>query len=187
MYRELTEDEKFVRDELSKIFPQLKINLQKVCGGGAKNWADDLLQLSCEIFLDKTLKEQLKIIADGKLEHYITHVANFQLKRGKTTKFYHTHRKFLGQTRELFSETYRYNAYEEMDISFDDEDTTCVKCIKMEIRKLNPFQKMVLKEKIEWGYTYKEIADKYDIPYSNLQQELKSTLKKINNICKQYI
>ena len=58
--KKLTEDEKRVREELAKIFPQLKINADKVCGSAASKWSDDLLQLSIEMFLEKDTEYQIK-------------------------------------------------------------------------------------------------------------------------------
>lgn len=39
----LTDKEKksFVDKHLTKIYPQLKINMEKTCGVGAPRWADD--------------------------------------------------------------------------------------------------------------------------------------------------
>jgi DNA-directed RNA polymerase specialized sigma24 family protein len=178
----LTEDEKRVRTELSKVFPQLQINARKVCGQGFDKWGDDLLQLSVEIYLEKPLDYQIKVIDDGKLENFITYTMNFQLKRGKTTRFWHTHRKFLNSTRELFVGTYDYKN-PGLTEPFEDEISDLQECINKQMSKLDPFEKMLLTEKIQWGSKYTDIAKKYNIPYGQLQQGLKKTLNKIKEIC----
>tara|TARA_R110000744_G_scaffold351481_2_gene457313 strand:- start:499 stop:1059 length:561 start_codon:yes stop_codon:yes gene_type:complete len=183
MQTKLTKDQEFVREELSKVFPQLKINADKVCGWGKDRWADDLLQLSVEMFLEKPIDQQLYTIEIGKLENFITTIMNAQLKLGRTTRFYHTHRKFITSTREYYMNR-GYNEVGTLKQPFDDEPDRCMECIKKEISKLNPFQKMIVKEKIEYGYRYTDIAKKYGIPYNQLQSELKLVLKEINQTCK---
>ena len=182
--KKLTEDEKRVREELAKIFPQLKINADKVCGSAASKWSGDLLQLSIEMFLEKDTEYQIKIIDDGKLENFITYVMNFQLKRGNTTRFYHTHRKFIGKTRELFNGTYDYKQDNSLVKPFEDEISELQMCIDKQVEKLNPFQKMLIQEKVYHGISFVEISEKYDIPYSSLQTGLKKTLKNIKELCK---
>ena len=179
----LTDDEKRVRVELTKVFPQLKINADKVCGQGAVKWADDLLQLSVEMFLEKKIDYQIKIINDGKLENFITYVMNFQLKRGRTTRFFHTHRKFLGTTRELFNGTFDYKQDESFPEPFEEEISELQMCIDAQVEDLNPFQKMLIKEKVYYGNSFVDISNKYDIPYAALQQGLKKTLKNIKELC----
>lgn len=178
----LTEDEKRVREELTKVFPQLKINADKVCGSAAPKWADDLLQLSVEMYLEKDIEYQIKIIDDGKLEHFITSVMNFQLKRGKTTRMWHTHRKFLNSTRELFVGTYDYKN-PSLKEPFEDEVSELQDCINKHIAKLDPFEKMLIQEKVQWGSKFTDMAKKYNIPYGSLQSGLKKTLKKIREQC----
>ena len=180
--KELTKEEIRVREELTKVFPQLQINARNVCGQGYDKWGDDLLQLCVEIYLEKPLDYQIKVIDDNKLENFITYTMNFQLKRGKTTRFWHTHRKFVGNTRELFVGTYDYN-YNGMKEPFEDELSDLQECINKQMSKLDPFEKMLLIEKIQWGSKYTEIAKKYDIPYNQLQHGLKKTLKKIKETC----
>ncbi len=180
--KKLTKEEIRVREELTKVFPQLQINARKVCGQGYSKWGDDLLQLSVEMFLEKPIEVQITTIDKGKLENLITYIMNFQLKRGKTTRFWHTHRKFIGSTRELFVGSYDYD-YGKMETAFDEEISELQDCINKQMSKLDPFEKMLLTEKIQWGSMYTEIAEKYNIPYAQLQQGLKKTLKKIKETC----
>ena len=179
---ELSEDEKRVREELTKVFPQLQINCRNVCGQGYDKWGDDLLQLSIEMFLEKPLEDQIETIDKGKLENFITYIMNFQLKRGKTTRFWHTHRKFVGQTRELFVGTYDYK-YDGLKEPFADEVSELQECINKQMSHLDPFEKMLIQEKVQWGTKFTEISEKYNIPYGSLQSGLKKTLKKIKEQC----
>ena len=65
--------EALVREEITKQYPQLRINSEKVCGTGTHRWADDLLHMCIEIFLEKPLKDQIYTIHLGKVEHFITY------------------------------------------------------------------------------------------------------------------
>ena len=183
----LTEDEKFVRQKLAEVFPQLQINAQKVCGWGASKWADDLLQLSVEMFLNKDIKTQLYTIEIGKLENLITTIMNQQLKLGPTTKFYHTHRKFLTSTREMYDN----HAYETEYLAFqseydDDNKTPLEKCIQCEMNKLNPYEKMIITKSVMQGHKFIEIADLYNIPPATIARDVKRELKKLKELCKKY-
>jgi len=181
--QKLTDDEKRVREELTKVFPQLVINAQKVCGQGYSKWGDDLLQLCLEIYLEKPLDYQIKVIDDGKLENFITYTMNFQLKRGKTTRFWHTHRKFVNSTRELFVGSYEYDNDPNYPQPFEDEVSELEDCVNKFINTLNPFQKMLVREKVQNGVRLTDLSEKYNIPYSSLQTGLRRTLKKIKEQC----
>ena len=179
----LSEDEIKVREELTRVFPQLQINAQKVCGQAYHKWGDDLLQLSVEMFLEKPIEDQIFTVEQNKLENFITYIMNFQLKRGKTTRFWHTHRKFVGNTRELFVGSYDYKQDDMFPKPFEDEVSELQQCINKCISKLDPFEKMLIKERVEWGSNFTEIAERYDIPYSSLQGGIKKILKKIKEQC----
>lgn len=186
--KKLSTEEKFVRDELAKVFPQLKINAEKVCGWGSSKWADDLLQLSVEMFLKKDLKIQLYTIEIGKLENLITVMMNQQLKLGPTTKFYHEHRKFLGTTRELYDN----HAYEKEHLSFQEdfeltERSPLEECIQCEMLKLRPYEQMIIRKSVMYGHKFKEIAEEYGIPSSTIARDVKRELKKLNELCKKYL
>ncbi len=181
----MTDKEKkaYVDKHITKIFPQLQINAQKTCGAGSNKWADDLLQLSMEMFLEKDLEVQYDSCINNKAENFITFIMAFQLKRGTTTRFYHTHRKFLGTTRELFVGTYDYDNDPEFPEPFDDEVSILQRCVDKQIAQLNPFDKMLIHEKIYNGASFKEMAEKYNINYNSLSQGLKVTLNEIKKTC----
>lgn len=179
---ELSKDEIRVRKEITDIYDQLVINCRNVCGAGYDKWGPDLLSMSVEMFLEKPIKYQLKVITDGKLENFITHVMNFQLKLG-TTRFYHHYRKQPEKSRELY-ENHSYDG--EMigyNLAFKDEKSELVQCMNQAIEKLNPFQKAVAKEHIIQGISYKDLSDKYDIPYYTFKKEHKRIIKIIKSKC----
>ncbi len=181
----MTDKEKkaYIDKHITKIFSQLQINAQKVCGYNSDKWADDLLQLSLEFFLNKDLEIQYESCVNNKAENFCTYMMAFQLK-SSTSRFFHTHRKFLGNTRELFVGSYKYDNELNYPKPFENEISELQGCIDKQMGKLDPFEKMLIKEKVEWGSSYVEISKKYNIPYGSLQGGLKRTLKKIKERCK---
>ena len=180
----MTDKEKkvYVDKHLTKIFPQLQINMTKVCGTAYDKWGDDLLQLSVEFFLEKDLEVQYEACVNNRAENFITYIANFQLK-SSTSRFWHTHRKFVGSTRELFVGNYEYDMYPNYPQPFEDEISLLQMCIDKQMKDLNPFQQMLIKEKVQYGNSFTEISEKFDIPYTSLQTGLKRTLKNIKEKC----
>ena len=176
----LTDSQKkeYIDKHITKIFPQLQINMQKTCGAGTSHWADDLLSIALEYFLKKPIDIQYDSCKNNKAENFITYIANFQLK-SSYSKFWHTHRKFSTRTREYFTDGYLYDSTKE---SYEDDDRML--CIKQAISKLNPFEKMLIEERVIKGMKFKELAERYDIPYSSLTYTLKNTIKDLKAKCK---
>ncbi len=177
----LTDKEKksFVDKHLTKIYPQLKINMEKTCGVGAPRWADDLLSIAVEYFLKKHIDVQYESCVNNKAENFITYIANFQLKSGYS-KFWHIHRKFTTSTREYFVDNHQYDIEKE-DIWADDDRMLC---IKEAINDLDPYRKMLVEERVLKGMRFQDLAERYDIPYSSLTLTLKQTLKEVKEKCK---
>lgn len=185
--KKLSPDELLVRKELTKVFPQLKINAEKVCGWGSQKWADDLLQLSVEMFLEKKLEVQLYTIKIGKLENLITVIMNQQLKLGSTTRFYHTHRKFLTSTREIYDNHSYDTDYLAFQEEHDKQKSPLMLCIECEMKKLKPYEQMIIRKNVMYGHKFTEIAKEYGIPFSTVARDVKRELKKLNEICKKYL
>lgn len=168
----------YVDKHLTKIYPQLKKNMVKVCGAGHDFWADDLLSIAVEFFLNKDIEVQYDSCINNKAENFITYMANFQLKSG-TSKFFHRHRKFSSKTREYFTDGYVYDRGSKV---FEDDDRTL--CMKEAIKELDPFERMLVDERIIKGMKFNDIAERYDIPYSSLSHNYSKIKTKIKNKCK---
>lgn len=137
MANTLTKDEKFVRDELTKVYPQLVINMRKVCGSGYDRWGDDLLAVAVTFFLEKPLEQQLKTINDGKLENFITWIANMQLK-SSSSRFFYTYRHPNSKYRELYHD-YGYVIEEEEDLE------EALQCVEAEVNNIpEPYKGFLL-------------------------------------------
>ena len=179
MSKELNDKDKkiYIDKHLTKIYPQLKLNMIKVCGAGEVLWADDLLSTAVEFFLNKDIEVQYDSCINNKAENFITYMANFQLKSG-TSKFFHTHRKFSTKTRDYFTDY----VYDRGSKVFEDDDRTL--CIKEAIKELDPFERMIVDERMIKKMKFNDIADRYDIPYSSLAHNYRKIKNKIKERCK---
>ena len=182
MNDELTKEEKFVRDELSKIYPQLVINARKTCGYAFDKHGLDLIAVCVEFFLNKPLEAQLKTIENNKLENFITFMMGMQLKSG-SSKFYTQYRRHHESQRELYFNFDYGDKYLATNDAFEEEEDEVVTCIKCEIEKLDPYMKMLVKEKVLEGKTYTYISETYNINYSSLKTDTNKAIKIIREKC----
>ena len=178
----LNKEEEEVREELARVYPQLIINSRKVCGAAYDKHGMDLLAMSIEFYLAKTLEYQQKVISDGKLEHYITFIMNFQLKHA-TTRFYHQYRKHHERQRELLPNYDYGDNYTTEQIAFSDKDDDAMLCIKAHIKKLNPYHSMLVDEYVINGLKFNHISKKYNIGYHNLKRDLATVLGNLKESC----
>ncbi len=177
---ELTDEEKkiILAKELTRIYPQLQINMTKVCGYNAPLWADDLLVVGLEYWLAKPLEQQWKTHLDGKIENFITYICSVQVRSGGS-RFYTQYRKPSIQSRELF-DNYKYVADEDIE----EEYGLVIDCMKKQIELLNPYEKMLIEEKIIQGRSYAYINQKYNIHNGHLLRDIKRIVKQIRTKCK---
>lgn len=187
----MTEQEKFVRDQIIEIYPQLQINCKKTCGAGYDAWGHDLLAMSIEMYLEKPIEYQLKVIDDGKLENFITFVMGLQLK-SSSSRFYHTYRKPFEKSRELL-DNYNYTKYIKTQKPFkptdyiEDEPNEVIDCINAYRDKLDPFEKVVLDRIIIEKENIKDLALEFDIPYYNFVKAKNEIIKKIKKSCQHWL
>jgi len=168
----------YVDKHLTEIYPQLRINVEKVCGAGTSQWADDLLPTALEFFLEKPLQVQYESCINNKAENFITFIMAFQLK-SSSTKFWHVHRKHISNSREYYTDHFQYDLDKKQDVADDDH----MHCIKQAIKKLDVFEKMLIEERVIKGIKFVDISDRYDIPYTALCNQLNKTLKKLKKQC----
>ena len=178
MERELTEEEVWVRKELTKLYPQLQINCKKTLGAAYEKHGGDLIAVCVEFFLNKPIEVQVEAFKEGKAENFITFIMAMQSKSG-SSKWYSEYRKFHEMQREYYTDHYQY------DVDKEDryEDNDMMLCIKHHIEQLNPYEKMLIEARVIKGMKFTEIVEHYDIPYSSLSQQLKKTLKQLKKKC----
>ncbi len=129
MEKSLTQDEKTVREELKKLWPQLQINERKILGSAYDRYSGDLMAVAVEYFLNKPIENQLKAIKEGKMEHYITFIANVQAK-SSTTKFYNLYKKHSLNQRVLYVDYNYGDNYLNKNGAFHDEESEVYTCMK---------------------------------------------------------
>jgi len=180
MALEYTDEEKkkILDKELTKIYPQLVINMTKVCGYNSHLWADDLLVVALEYWLAKPLEYQWSTYQANKMENLITFIASVQVRSGGS-RFYTQYRKPSIQSRELF-DNYKYQVDEDIEQEYE----LVIRCMKEELAKLNPYEKMLIEEKIIQGRSYAYINQKYNIHNGHLLRDIKRIVKQIRNKCK---
>ena len=179
---QLTKEEKLVRKAISDIYPQLVINSRNVCGAAYDKHGHDLLAMSIEMYLEKPIEYQLKVINDKKLVNFLTYIMNFQLKHA-TTRFYHQYRKHNEKQRNwLDNYTYELDMMEE-GVPFSDEVSDVMQCIEHMRKELNPYEGMLITEYVLNGLTFEEINKKYNIAYYHLKRDLEEVLLNIKKTC----
>ena len=183
MNKELSQDEKMIRKEIEKIYPQLLINARKTCGYAFDKHGLDLIAVCVEFFLSKPLEDQLKTIKNNKLENFITFMMAMQLKSG-SSKFYKYYRKHHESQRELYFNFDYGDKYIQYNDAFQDEESEIITCIQCEIDKLDPYFKMLVQEKLIGEQTYTHISKKYDINYNALKKDTNKAIKTIQEKCK---
>lgn len=168
----MTESQKrqLVTDELARLHPQLVINSRNTCGAATYKWAEDLLAMCIEMFLEKDTDYIYKVYTDGKIEHFITFMMGFQLK-SSSSRFYHRYRKEQEKSRDLFD---NYELEQERvahNTAFEDEPSLMYTCMKSVIEKLNPYEKMIVNEVMIDGNKFKHVSEKYNINYYSLKKD----------------
>ena len=181
MSKELTQEEIYVREELSKLWPQLQINERKVLGSAYEMYGGDLLAVAIEYFLEKPIEVQVDAFKNNTAENFVTYIMNLQAK-SSSTKFYGHYKKHTINMREYYPDNYLYDQHIVEDTSDDD----LMLCLKEAIKLLNPFEKMLVEKRIIEGLGYEEIRETYDIPYSALSNELTKVKKKLKKICQHF-
>lgn len=178
----MTKDELYVRKELEKIYPQLLINVKKVCGKGYSQWGEDLLPVAITFFLEKPLQQQLKTIREGKLENFITWIMNIQLKSNSSYHF-SMYRRPMARNRELWEDKYDYMSKE--DFIVEDFNEELLQCVEEQLDKIP----VVFKEAI-LGITFRHEAmtyyqEKTNLPQLKFADEVERYVKQIEKNCEE--
>lgn len=188
-FTDMTKEEKEIREELERLYPQLLINCEKTCGAAFKKHGGDLLAVAIEMFLSKPIEKQIKVMKDGKMEHFITFIMGLQLKSG-SSHFYHYYRKHNEKQRDFYDNFAYGGKNVALSKPFIEEDLPknhpVYKCLKHHTEKLNPYEKMLLKRILIDGETYASISERYNISYTNLSTDSKKLQKKLQKLCKKY-
>lgn len=167
-----------INEWLQNNYQQLVINCRKVCKNGYKFWGEDLLPFIIQEFLEKSTEYQLKVLADGKVEHWITNAMSFQLK-SSTSPFYLKYRAQLINERsdglvDIAEE--KYDSKEEI-----------LKCIEDTINKMDSPNKELATDILLLGHPVCKAANKLNINNYNKYKRIEQIKKDISNCCSRYL
>ena len=182
--KNLTEDEMFVRREIDKMYPQLVINARKTSTTNFDKWGLDLITTVVEFFLNKPIEQQLKTIADGKLENMLTFMMAIQLK-STSSRFYNEFRKHTMNMRELWTDKYMYEGmeYNMEDLWEDNIQSEVIKCVEYHAKDLDVFQRMVYDKILKQGMSYADVSKQYKIGYNHLRDTTLELKEMFNQKC----
>lgn len=180
MNKELTEEEKFIREELTKVWDQLMINEQNILGSAYEQVRGDIMGIAVEYFLQKPIEIQLETIKKGKLVNLLTYIANLQAKSG-ASKYWYQFRRFKENSTPLHPGI----EYELEEVE-EPYNVKLNKCIRDSIHKLDPLERMVLQERVLHNTPYADIEEKYKINYNALKSALQTAKQKIRRLCQRY-
>ena len=147
-----------------------------ISNGQMSDYADDLLNLCIESFLNRSFESKLQMFLDNKISNFLLRCSSFQIRSG-TSPFFNQYRKY-----------YTHNGYLPgfMDETIEDKDNIDVEmysCFKKEMENLNWYETRLLDLKFYQKMSYKEINKIYHLPLSTLKREVENFLIKIRNKC----
>lgn len=174
----MNKEEIYVRKKVTEAYPQLKKNIKKVCGAGYDQWGDDLLAVSIEFFLEKPLVQQLKTIEEGKLENFITWIANIQLKSNSSRYYLHYRRPMLA-SRELFEINYDFSIK-----SFNEE---LMQCVEKVLEGLDPVIADAIVQIAYYNKPLYEISEELGVCIRTTKTMLDKAVKQIQKQCQECI
>jgi hypothetical protein len=188
----LTEQEIWVREQLTKLYPQLVINARNTCGSVFDKYGYDLIAVCVEFFLKKPIQVQIDAFNNGTAENFITYMMGLQLK-SSNTHFYKYYRKHHEKQREYYEDLDYTNVKsvkapeEQKLVSYQPEiqETDLMQnCLKVTVDKLNPYEVMLVRERLIEGKSYTYITKKYGIPYQSVSNDSKQLRKYLHKTCK---
>jgi len=161
-------------------FTQVEINIGKTCGSDP-TWKEELLSYTLDYFLNLPIEKQVKIYSDNSIENYCTRLAAISLK-STSSPFYHKHRKFLMNSREVME----YTPWTQ-EVEYSDEEVKCpaCECIKKEVEEHQDWYEkrlleMALFEEMKPG----AIAEELKLDAKSVTSNLSVAKRKISKKCK---
>ena len=168
----MTENEKLIREELSKVYNQLLINVQKVCGDN-KEWRDDLVPVVIEMFLKLKIEKQLHIVQSGKLENYLTRTMKLQLIwKSDFNRIYRAKEK----SRQFYPNVIYPDTISDEFLTYGEgpsAEDLVIECMRGIIDQYDPFIKEVANKIYLGNETLRTLSRRYKINYYHIKTALK--------------
>ena len=170
------EKQDYIRQRLSDLYPQMKINEWKCFGysqAAADKWGGDLIPYIYETFLKMNVDKQYEIATEGNLEYYLTRAMSLSIK-SSTSMFYHTYRKFSRKSDEV-----SLNHHDKPFESTWELREQQIDKVKEAIQDLNYYDKYLISQYYIEGNTSKHIAKITGISAATVGKSLKKALKRL--------
>jgi len=184
----ITEGEfKVVLDEWWKDggFEQVQINATNTATDYSQ-YRDDLPAYAIEQWYRMDWNKQLKICREsGSPEKWISRVMGLSIK-SNSSPFHSQYRKFSLKSREQFDSTTTMKPLWAQDEPTDYSEDLCVRCMKMEIEKLDFYEKMLMEAMTYKGYKPKKFAQEYDLDVVSVTNNWYAVKKKLQKACGNY-
>ena len=147
-----------------------------IANGQMSDYADDLLNLCIESFLNRSYESKYQMLCDNKIVHFILKCCSLQIRSGSSP--------FFGQYRKYYTKHGHLPEFMDMEENREEVITSEVYlCFKREMNKLNWYESKLLDLKYYQKMSYKEINKIYHLPLSTLKREVQLVLNKIRNKC----
>jgi len=146
----------------------------KIANGQMSGYADDLLQLVIEYFLNKPEEQQMQMLRDNKIKNFIVRTAALQIKSGSSPFF----RKF----REYYTKN-GYLAPAIHDVSPIEPEFNIIDCIEQEMKNLNWYENRLIQLRFFEGMSMRKIIKKYGLPKNTMSAEYEKVFDKLRCAC----
>lgn len=166
-------------------FEQVQINATNTATDYSQ-YRDDLPAYAIEQWYRMDWNKQLKICREsGSPEKWISRVMGLSIK-SNSSPFHSQYRKFSLKSREQFDATTTMKPMWHQDEPTDYSEDLCVKCMKIEIEKLDFYEKMLTDAMVFKGYKPKKFAAEYDLDVVSVTNNWYAVKKKLQKACKNF-
>ena len=178
-----TEKKAIIDKELTLIYPALVINSERICSYMKDSWAQDLLTIIVEYFLQMDIDKQYTIVTTSSknassLEKYLTRSMALSVKSG-TSPFYRTIRMKMEKHRELLPDFDYSPMIGNTDPDAEDHWEDKLNNLGPAVANLDYYDKYLVTEHYFKQQTIQEISIKTQITQQRLSADIKKALKKL--------
>ena len=169
--------------EITRLYPALVMNSEKICSYMADSWSADLLAIVIEYFFKMDLDKQYKIVTTPSknapsLEKYLTRCMALSVK-SSTSPFYRKYRMRMYKHRELIPDF----DYSKMigNVNPDDEDKWSMQLegLSGAIASLDFYDRYLIDEHYFKQNRIEDISNKTQIHQQQLSKDIKKALNKL--------
>jgi len=168
-----------MKDEINDWFEANYQNLRKnfkqnIANGQMSGYADDLLQICIETFLNKDIVMQEQMLRDDKIQNFLFRVASMQIKSG-SSPFFRKYRAYYTRNVPILGNP---------SIEEEEPKEIMIKCIDREIKKLGWYEARLIQLHFFDGMSLRKITKTYGLPKGTLPQEFQKIYDRIKETCK---